>query len=78
MAYERQMTGEGFMYRERQRVIVRSLDCGDEIVTGSLEVHQQKHHGVEEGGIRQWETSPQDGDLQTYRMDLPNMGVPWA
>ena len=34
--------------------------CGEEMVTKLLEVHKQTHHGVEEGGIRQWETSPPD------------------
>ena len=48
MAYERKMTGEGLTYQERQRVIVKCSNCGDEIFKGLLEVHQQTDHGVEE------------------------------
>ena len=57
---------------------MKCSECGEEMVTGSLEVHQQTHHGVEEGGIRQWETSPPVGEPQTYRMAFPNLGGPWA
>ena len=61
MAYKRQRTGEGLTYQERQRVIVKCSECSEEMAKGSLEVHQQTHHAVEDGGIRQWETSPPDG-----------------
>ena len=74
MAYKRQMTGEGLTYQERQRVIVKCSEHGEEMVKGLLEVHQQTHHAVEYGGIRQWDTSPPDGEPRTYRMSFPNLG----
>ena len=66
--------GEGLTYQERQRVIVKCSECGKEMVTGSLEVHQQTHHGVEDGGIRQWGVLPPDGEPQTYSMAFLNVG----
>ena len=39
-AYEKRMKGDGIPYRERQRVRVKCLECGEEMVTGSLAVHQ--------------------------------------
>ena len=47
MSYKRQMTGEGLTYQERQRVIVKCSEHGEEMVKGLLEVHQQTHHAVE-------------------------------
>ena len=39
-ADERQMTGEGITYWERQRVGVKCSDCGEEIAVGLMAVHQ--------------------------------------
>ena len=39
--YERQMTGAGLSYQKRQRVRVQCLECGEEMVLGSLAVHLQ-------------------------------------
>ena len=39
-SYKRRMTGEGIIYRDRQRIRLQCPDCGTDLVEGSLAVHQ--------------------------------------
>ena len=56
-AYRRKMTGEGPIYRERQKERVECGECGKDMVAGSLASHQmtQHVHAKEERWI--WEAS---------------------
>ena len=67
-AYERRMTGEELSYQERQRFRVQCLECGEEMLMGLLEVHQQTQHGKASGGRRHWVTMAPGGDPPTYNM----------
>ena len=51
-AYERRMTVTVLSYKERQRLRVQCLECGKEMVLGSLAVHLHTHHMNSTGGIR--------------------------
>ena len=68
------MTGDGLTYQDRQRVRVKCLDFGEEMVVGSLAVHLQTQHGGEEVGRWQCDTPTPDRETQTYRMDSPIAG----
>ena len=43
--YERWMTGAVLSYRERQKVRVQCLECGEYVELGLLVFHQQTQHG---------------------------------
>ena len=43
---------------------------------GFLEVHLQTKHGKATGGIRNWGTTPPDGEQHTYNIAFPTSGVP--
>ena len=75
-AYKWRVMGKGLTYRSRQRLIIQYPQFCEELVAGSLAVHRQTQHGVDAGGINQWETPPPDGDPQTYRMEFQNTAGP--
>ena len=75
-AYERQMTGAGLSYQERQQVRVQGLDCGEEMTLGSLAVHIHINHGKAMGGRWNWGTTAPGGYPRTYKMVLPTVGIP--
>ena len=75
-AYKQKITGAGLSYRERQKVMVQCLECGEKIILGSLEVHQQTQHGKAAGGRRNWGTMSPGREPRTYNMDLPRAGNP--
>ena len=60
--YEQEITEEGLSYRERQRVRVKCLECGEEMAMGFLEVHQHTQNEKAEGGRRRWDTTAPGGE----------------
>ena len=76
-AYKQRTTGEGLTYRVRQRVREQCLYCVEEMVAGSLAVHQQTQHGVDLGGKRQWEILTTDGYPQMYQVSFSTAAGPW-
>ena len=46
VAYERQVTGMGMTYKERQRMRVQCPECGVEVALVSLLTHRQSQHIV--------------------------------
>ena len=52
-AYEQWMMGEGLTYRDRYKVRVKCLGCGDETMVGSLAVRQHTQYGREAGSRHQ-------------------------
>ena len=76
VAYKRQMIGVGISYRERQRVRVQCLECGEDMALRLLSVHIQMQHGKAAGGRRHWGTMDPGRDPRTYKMAFPTLGVP--
>ena len=77
-AYGMRMTGEGPIYRERQKGRVQCGDCGKEVAAGSLASHRVTQHrrAAKEWSI--WEASTTRGQPYTYQMALPTKGGPWS
>ena len=71
-AYTRGMIGVGRSYQERQRERVRCIECGKDLVRGSLDAYCQNQHGIakvvsiQEGCGVGGEDKP-----KTYRMAFP-------
>ena len=70
--YNQRMTGEGSSYKESQRKKVKCLECGKDLVRGSLDEHQQTQNGVTKGGSGQEGDGEGAGnDPRTYKMAFP-------
>ena len=75
-AYERNMTGEGPTYWERQKERFECGECGKEMVAGLLSSHRMTQHG--KAKEEQWicNASAMGGEPRTYRIDLLTKGGP--
>ena len=70
------MKVELLTYQARQRVRVQCMDCGDDMMTGLMAVHQKNQHDVDSGDRRQQETPPPYGEPQTHHMSFPATSGP--
>ena len=67
--YTRRMTGEGNIFKERQREQVLGSECRKELAKGSLVVHRKTHNGMDKGGLVQEGDEKSGGnDPRTYSM----------
>ena len=72
------MTGEGRIFKERQRERVSCPECGKELEKGSLETHLQTQHGVAKGrlGPEADEADRINDKPRTYKMEFPARAGP--
>ena len=68
------LRGEGPSYRERQKGQVQFRECGEEMMSGSMEGHIKTQHV--QAAEERWSctTSAMGEEPQTYRMAFPDKG----
>ena len=77
-AYTRRMTGEGRIFKDRQKERFICPECGKDLEKGSLVMHRQTQNGVDKGGLvsEGGRVGRADGcnggnNPRTYRMAFP-------